>query len=94
MDNTTMKPGTITTTEMGTIFQGESATRLFQLRVIIKALEMELKYPDGPKMTRHGALPIAKKLTGLTTNRRQLHIDKLTHMHDELAQNVQVVRGQ
>ena len=49
IDPTTLPAGTITHEAHGTTFAGESATRLFQVRVIMRSLEFE--HRTGLRMT-------------------------------------------
>lgn len=69
-----------------TTFSGEPATRVFQMRTIIGALELEQK---GIKF-RFSALKKAKQLTGLKTNDRNKHIAALREKVEEMLKEVEI----
>ena len=75
---------------VATVFAGESATRLFQVKAVITALRFEMK--TGLRINRRGALPVAKKLTGSKTNKREKQIELLERLATELEKNVTVVQ--
>lgn len=85
IDPSKMAPGRIEQMDSGgTAFVGESATRLYQLRVVISMLKLEMKGLKG----RFSALAKAKQLTGLTANNRPAQIAALEALCTQLAANI------
>jgi hypothetical protein len=77
----------ITTTEFGdvkaTVITGPHATRAFGYATLIRAIQLEGKHP-GMRMTRGpSALARAKRITGLKTNNREVHIKWLQFIINE-----------
>lgn len=70
----------------GTVHIGEAATRRFQIIAVVTALRFEIR--TGLKITGRGALPIAKKLTGMDTNDRERLITRLEEMRAELETHI------
>lgn len=72
----------------GTTAIGESATYYISMCAHITALRFEMKCP-GMQLTRGpSALARAKKITGLRSNDRQIHIDALEQLKAKFAANV------
>lgn len=68
---------------------GPDATEAFRLRALIQGLKLEMK---GLKLSsRMSALAIAKRETGLKTNKRELHIERLQLMFNNQLSKVLIV---
>lgn len=88
IDPNTLAPGYIESHAAGTTHVGESATRLFQVRVVIKALESEL---SGFRWTaKANAGNTARALLGSTTRNKKKLIAELRTLETRLAANVTV----
>jgi len=62
----------------GASFHGPDAVNVYRLAALISGLKLEMK---GLRMSRHiSALAVAKRETGLKTNKRELHIARLEIM--------------
>jgi len=70
----------------GASFSGPKAVNIFRLAHLISALKLEGK---GIRMTRgFSALAVAKRETGLKTNKRELHIARLEIMLENAKREV------
>jgi len=89
IDPNTLSAGTITHETHGTTFAGESATRLFQVRVIMRSLEFE--HRTGLRMTgKRSVADAARALLGSTTRNKAILLLELQQLADKLAANVTV----
>lgn len=67
-------------------FVGRDAVEVFRLATLISGLKLESK---GMRVSRHvNCLKVAKQTTGLRTNDRQKHIDRLQVMLAEQKEKV------
>jgi len=70
-------------------FIGPDAVEVYRLRTLIAGLKLEMK---GIRITsRVSCLKIAKSLTGLKTNDRAKHIERLSIMFDNAVAQVLII---
>lgn len=83
-----MNNSTVTHSAGGTCFAGAEATNLFRLITLKHGLKIEM---SGMRIARNvNALKTAKQVTGLRTNKRQEHIDRIEVMIKDAAKLVNV----
>jgi hypothetical protein len=71
------------------MFSGRGAVDFYRLHVLISSLKLEMK---GLRLSRGtSALAVAKRETGLRTNDRNKHIERLQEMIDEAKQAITIV---
>lgn len=89
MDPKSLAPGTVTRTTSGTIYQGESATRLYQARIVMRGLELEMK--TGMRMSaKFSTATVARQLTGSTARNKSVLLEAMQKLVAELETRVTV----
>lgn len=66
-----------------TSFVGRDAVEVFRLAALISALSLEIKCPGMQMSSRMSALKAAKGITGLKTNKRELHLARAKIMLEQ-----------
>jgi hypothetical protein len=84
-----MQIGKITVHATGSVScDGLPAVQVFRLVTLASGLKLEMKCP-GLKLSRHGsALKFAKPITGLKTNDRAKHLERVELMLEEARKHV------
>jgi hypothetical protein len=74
--------------EHSTSMVGPKAVDVFRLAVLVNGLKLEIRCP-GMKLSRHGsALAFAKQITGLKTNDRRKHLERVELMLEQAKREV------
>lgn len=72
----------------GIVCEGPKAVSMFQLLALKSALNLEIRCPGLTLSRRGSALSVAKRITGLKSNKREVHIARIEQMIAETAKEI------